>query len=237
MPETLFRFKEFEVSQEQCAMKINTDGVLLGAWVDVAKKSKVLDIGTGSGVIAMMLAQRCASAKVVGVEVDESSCTEASANMAACPWCDSLVAVQESIQDYARTTRDQFDLIVSNPPFFTGGTLSSTQMKTDVRHTTKLPHTDLLRAAFSLLTPDGDFSVILPHIEGLRFIELAEQSRLYANRITEVTSLPEKPIERLLINFTKIASECKTDRLAIRKSPEQFSDDYVELTRPFYLKF
>ncbi|MCL4105746.1 UNVERIFIED_CONTAM: hypothetical protein GTU68_028623 [Idotea baltica] len=217
-------------------MKINTDGVLLGAWVNVEGKKNILDVGTGSGVIAMMLAQRSDADHIVGVEIDDESFIEAKENMSLCQWTDRLEAAHHSIQDFSNDSEEKFDLIVSNPPFFSGGTLSATQEKTDVRHTTKLSHNDLLRAAYSLLSKDGDFSVVLPHIEGLRFIELAEQYRFYCCNITEVRSFPEKQIERLLLNFRKETSELIKGELSIRKAKDEYSDAYIGLTKDFYLK-
>ncbi|WP_235298895.1 tRNA1(Val) (adenine(37)-N6)-methyltransferase [Portibacter marinus] len=238
MPETLFRFKKFEVKQEDCAMKINTDGVLLGAWVDVDHKSNILDIGSGSGVIAMMLAQRTHDALITGVEIDQKSFEEARHNMNASPWAERLRVCCTSIQNFSEVDQSsQYDLIVSNPPFFSGGTLSATQEKTDVRHTTKLSHSDLLRSSFSLLNDEGCFSVILPYLEGLRFIELAEQYRLHCGRITEVRSFPDQPIERLLLTFKKHKTTWQKSTLAIRIEPKIFSEEYKKLTKDFYLKF
>jgi tRNA1Val (adenine37-N6)-methyltransferase len=237
MPETLFRFKRFKVSQKECAMKINTDGVLLGAWADVPTTGHILDVGTGSGVIAMMLAQRSSQSRIVGVEIDENSFYEARANMEVSEWSENLEAVLGSIQEYSKEATNQFDLIVSNPPFFSGGTLSATQKKTDVRHAIKLPHSELLRAAYHLLDENGVFSVVLPYIEGLRFIELAEQYRFFLSQVTEVRSFPDSPVERLLISFRKNQTEVSRDSLSIRDSKKDFSEEYRQLTKDFYLKF
>lgn len=236
MGETLFRFKEFQVQQEKSAMKINTDGVLLGAWVNCDGVESILDIGTGSGVIAMMLAQRSAAKKIVGVEIDKESVLEAAQNMKECQWSTRLQAVHDSIQDYAKTNRSEFDLLVSNPPFFSGGTLSSTQQRSLVKHTVKLSHNDLLRSAFSLLKPDGEFCVVLPYIEGLRLVELAEQSRLYLNRICEVHSFKDSPVERLLLAFKKSKESLLKESLVIRANKDEFTEAYCALTRDFYLK-
>lgn len=237
MAERLFRFKEFEIAQEKCAMKINTDGVLLGAWVAAEGKQRILDIGMGSGVIAMMLAQRSEDSKIVGVEIDQDSYEEAKQNMQGCSWEDRLIPVHASIQDFTFETDDTFDLIVSNPPFFTGGTLSATQEKTVVRHSVKLPHGELLRSAYSLLDKDGDFAVVLPHIEGLRFIEMAEQCRFYCTKITEVFSFPDRPVERLLLNFRKEEADRVEDKLVIRSTQSEYTAEYKDLTKNFYLKF
>lgn len=237
MSETLFRFKKFQVSQKFCAMKINTDGVLLGAWAEAPVSGHVLDVGTGSGVIAMMLAQRSKSVKILGIEIDEASYKEAKLNMGSCEWKERLTPIMGSIQDFSRETNEKFDLVVSNPPFFSGGTLSSTQEKTVVRHAVKLPHNELLRAAYRLLKETGDFSVILPHIEGLRFIELAEQYRFFLGRYTEVFSFPEAPVERLLLSFKKQLITVSKNQLFIRDETRAFSSAYRELTKAFYLKF
>ncbi len=236
MSETLFKFKEFKVSQELCAMKINTDGVLLGAWVDCENVNSVLDVGTGSGVIAIMLAQRCEADRIEGIEIDKQSYEEASSNMAESPWKNRLSAICQSIQEYAEGAESDYDLIVSNPPFFSGGTLSSTQKRTLVKHTVKLPHSDLLRAAYKLLSKQGQFSVVLPYIEGLRFIELANQYRLYCSRKCEVSSFKDSPVERLLLTFEKEQKELVEESIYIRKNEKDYSEEYVALTRPFYLK-
>ena len=173
-----FSFKEFTIQQDKCAMKVGTDGILLGAWASVDGVKKALDIGTGSGVIAIMLAQRCKEAEVHAVEVNEAACTQANENMTASPFADRLQAINESIQDYARLTNDTYDLIISNPPFFSGGVFSDNETRAEVRHTIKLPHGDLLVAARNLLEPNGRFCVILPYLEGLRLKERASQVQL-----------------------------------------------------------
>lgn len=236
MSETLFRFKQFQVNQENCGMKINTDGVLLGAWCDVNNALNALDIGTGSGVIALMLAQRSNVAEIVGVEIDNEACQEAAQNMKSSMWANHLSAVNSSIQDYSVASEKTFDLIVSNPPFFSGGTLSSTQKRTNVKHTVKLGHSDLLRASYKLLTEEGRFSVVLPHLEGLRFTELAEQSRLYCTRKCEVTSFPGSSTERLLLEFSKRNYPIENTVMSIRDQEGNYSDTYVQLTKAFYLK-
>ena len=236
MSETLFRFKQFHVNQENCGMKINTDGVLLGAWCDVDDATSALDIGTGSGVIALMLAQRSNAEEIIGVEIDSSASQEAARNMKSSIWANHLSAVNSSIQDFSDSSEKTFDLIVSNPPFFSGGTLSSTQKRTNVKHTVKLGHSDLLRACYKLLTKKGRFSVVLPHLEGLRFIELAEQSRLYCTRKCEVTSFPGSTTERLLLEFSKTNAKTENDTIAIRDLEGNYSNSYIELTKAFYLK-
>ncbi len=233
-----FKFKQFEIAQDQCGMKIGTDGVLLGAWAPLTAEAKnILDIGTGTGVIAIMQAQRCPNAKVVGVEIEEKSAKQATENMNASPYKDRLNVHLGSIQDFARESDQKFDLIISNPPFFSGGTFSQNQTRNDVRHTVKLPNGDLLRCAHQLLAKEGIFSVILPYIEGLRFQEMADQYGFHLSHMTEVKPKVDKSIERLLMAFTKQeVAEVKKNELVIQHDARNdYTEAYIELTKDFYL--
>jgi tRNA1Val (adenine37-N6)-methyltransferase len=233
-----FTFKKFTIKQNHGTMKVNTDGVLLGAWADVENATSILDIGTGTGVIALMLAQRNPTAQIIGVEIDEAASEEAKENVNESIFRDTVKIVHTSIQDFTVNANQAFDVIVSNPPFFTGGTFSANENKAQVRHTIKLPHGDLLHSVNALLTHSGSFCVILPYIEGLRFIELAERSQLYANKITEVRHRKDKSIERLLIKFNKIKTETiKEDLFIMNEDASTYSDKYVQLTKEFYQQF
>jgi tRNA1Val (adenine37-N6)-methyltransferase len=235
-----FQFKQFSIHQENCLMKVGTDGVLLGAWADAQNAASILDIGTGTGVIAIMLAQRSPAEQIVGVEIDEQSYVQARQNMNAAPWNDRLEAVHAPIQDYSKIYHAGFDLIVSNPPFFSGGTFSKDQDRTSVRHTVKLPHGDLLRAVQRLLNPKGRFCVILPYIEGLRFQELAENYMLYPTKKMEVRGKAGKPVERILLQFEKQKKDIvQQPELTIRAASktEEWTGPYKELTADFYLHF
>lgn len=231
-----FLFKQFTVHQDRCAMKIGTDGVLLGAWADVSGAQQLLDIGTGSGVIALMLAQRTATAVVHAVEVDAEAYGQACENVQATPWSGRVNVFHAAIQDFAATSGEQYDLIVSNPPFFSGGTFSASQDRNSVRHTIKLPHGDLLQAVRKLLSPDGSFCVILPLIEGLRFAELAQDYHLICTKITEVRSKTDKPVERLLMQFQRNARPLIQDSLVVqREERNDWTEEYIKLTGAFYL--
>lgn len=233
-----FQFKKFAIEQNDCAMKVGTDGVLLGAWCDVDCAEKALDIGTGSGVIAAMLGQRCPDTIIHGVEIDEVAYLQAKGNFEKAAWADRLTAIQASIQDYAKLSREEYDLIISNPPFFSGGTFSDNQDRNNVRHTVKLGHGDLLIAVRKLLKKDGKFCVILPLIEGLRFQEVAKSYALYCTKITEVKSRPDSSVERLLMQFEKMESESiEKDEMSIyQQKGKKHSAEYIALTKDFYLK-
>lgn len=219
-------------------MKVGTDGVLLGAWADISGVKLALDIGAGSGIIAIMLAQRAPSLLVHAIEIDTDACNQASENMQQSPWAERLSVVESSIQEYAATVDGQpYDLMVSNPPFFSGGVFSQNQDRNSVRHTIKMPHGDLLAAVRNLLAPEGRFCVVLPLIEGLRFCEMARHYHLYCTRQTEVRSKADKPVERLLLQFERKEKQLQSDSIIIQKgNNNDWTEQYIDLMKDFYLK-
>ncbi len=234
----IFKFKQFEIEQIQSAMKVNTDGILLGSWAQLENATHALDIGTGTGLIALMLAQRSENLSVDAIEIDSPSYKEAHLNVMNSKFSDRVSVFHESIQNYSKICTKQYDLIVSNPPFFTGGTMSINENKANVRHTVKLSHIDLLNSVKKLLSQNGFFDIILPYVEGMRFIEIAQHYNLYPHQIVEVKSRSEKPIERCLIRlgFMKI-SNIKTSTLVLSQSPKanDFSAEFVEWVKDFYI--
>ena len=233
-----FQFKQFSIAQDKCAMKVGTDGVLLGAWANAVEAQKILDIGTGTGVIAIMIAQKIKDGIVHAVEIDEAAYLQARENVAQSPFLERLAVFHDSIQDYAKMCEERYDLIVSNPPFFTGGTFSLNQDKTNVRHTVKLSHGDLLQSSRQLLRTDGRFCVILPMLEGLRFIEVARNYHLYCTKVTEVIPKAGKGVERLLIQLELTEKVVERDQLIIQhEDRNDFTEGYKNLTRAFYTIF
>jgi tRNA1Val (adenine37-N6)-methyltransferase len=232
-----FHFKQFTIEQDRCSMKVGTDGILLGAWADVAGVNNILDIGTGTGVIAIMLAQRALQAEIHAVEIDEAAWSQALDNMKNAPWADRLHAHLDAIQHFVKKTSLRFDLVVSNPPFFSGGTLSNSQDKTSVRHTIKLPHGDLLAAVRTLLTPDGRFCVVLPYLEGLRFREMANSYHLFCTKMTDIKPKEGKAVERLLLQFERSVKRLEKDELVIQNGGvNEWTEEFRALTGEFYLK-
>lgn len=236
-----FDFQQFSIRQDRCAMKVGTDGVLLGAWVPVEGAKSMLDIGAGTGLISLMLAQRSQEAKVTAVEVDEDAASQAIENAAASPFASQIVVEQQSIQDFSRQHVGPFDLIVSNPPFFSGGVISEQEGRASVRHTVKLSHQDLLRSVQKLLTKEGSFCLILPWLEGLRFQELAASYQLNTHRVVKVSPNPEKSPNRLLLQLKKSPtpeqgpemSELSIYAYAGPDAPR--SAEYAALTAYFFL--
>lgn len=234
-----FQFKQFVVEQDLCAMKVGTDGIMLGAWADVDHAGKVLDIGTGTGVIALMLAQRVEGASIHAIDIDEVACGQAGENFQAAPWKEQLLVIKEAIQDYARTTRTTYDLIVSNPPFFSGGTFGMREERAIARQTVRMPHGDLLIAVRSLLAEKGRFCLVLPYLEGLRFQERAEEYHLFCTKVTEVKPVPDAPVNRLLMQFEQENKPVVTDQLVIRENEAEasYTAGYRALLKDFLLKF
>ena len=235
----IFFCKEFQVIQEVNKMKVNTDAMLLGAWSSVKGKNSIIDIGTGTGIIALMLAQRNPVARILGIEIEQGSASEAKRNFEGSVWSENLDIQCQSIQEFSRESNEKYDLLVSNPPFFTGGTLSLNENKNNVKHTTRLSHGDLLISVSRLMKKGGHFDVILPYIEGERFIELARRYNLFPERITEVRSRVSTSIERLLISFTDRIFEVERETLIMFKEgvDRDPTDQYRDLLGSFYLKY
>jgi len=232
-----FNFKQFKIEHDQCAFKVGTDGVLLGAWVNVEGASLALDIGTGSGLIAMMLAQRNLDLNIEAVEFDEASFVQAQKNMQNCLWHKQLKIFHQRIQDFGKEKQEQFDLIVSNPPYFNNGTVAPKITKQNARHTATLSHEELLKAVVFLMHPKGKFSVVLPYEEGTIFQKLAKTYQLFCTNKVTVQSMPNKPIERLLMQFEKVESPTKTTNLIIQNTKQRhdYTEEYVALTKDFYM--
>jgi len=240
MSQNTFAFKQFTIVQDKCAMKVGTDAVLLGAWVKTYGVRKALDIGTGTGVIALMLAQK-SGAHIDAIDIDPEAVSEARDNVRNSPWKERVHVQNISLQDFSKITDEQYDLIVSNPPYFVDSLPSSEANRTAARHTVLLSFEDLIAGAKKLLNKEGKLYVILPVREGEQFIQLAASRGLHLRRITRVKSTPDKIEKRWMMQFGFQGKPQISDSvLVMEKDPHvrhSYTDEYKELTKEYYLQF
>jgi tRNA1Val (adenine37-N6)-methyltransferase len=218
-------------------MKVNTDGVLLGAWASAANARRILDAGAGTGVIALMLAQRNAGALIDAVEIDEPSAQQARENVQRSPWGQRIRVYAQSFQSFAAQSAERYDLVVSNPPYFTNALLPPSETRRLARHTGGLPHEALLSGAKKILQPGGALCVVLPLSEGTAFIAQAAGQQLFCTRRTTVFSHAGKPPKRLLLHFSATPAGWQEDTLVIHRNDGGYTPEYKTLTGAFYLKF
>jgi tRNA1Val (adenine37-N6)-methyltransferase len=230
-----FQFKHFSITQENTAMKVGTDGVLLGAW-SKAINGNTLDIGTGTGLIALMLAQRTKTALIDAIEIDEAASKEALENFKNSNWWDRLTIINKPLQNY--TAQKKYNSIVSNPPFFIDATKAPETNRNTARHTDSLSFAELIKSAKSLLARDGVFSLILPVDEAEQFIKMAFEAQLHLNRKCLVKPNPTKAAKRVLMEFSFNKSTLLEGELTIETTKRHvYTEEYISLTKEFYLKF
>lgn len=231
-----FHFKHFSVAQDRCTHKVGTDGVLLGAWVKLTETDNhILDVGTGSGLIALMLAQRgTPGTKIDAIDIAPADIQQARENVSRSPWPERITVHHTAVQDFIPVNR--YELIVSNPPYFERSLLPPDKLRTIARHTHNLPFPEFLSHASRLLAEKGRLAVILPYSEGLKVTDLAQNEDLHVVRKTEFRSRAEKPVERLLIEFSREKHEAEKSELVLYAKGNAWSQDYKRLTREFYLK-
>lgn len=229
-----FRFKQFEVWHDRCAQKVGTDGVLLGAWAQVEGCDSILDIGTGSGLIALMMAQRAPKAQVVGVEIDADAAQQARENVVRSPFRERIQIVQSDVRDYESTVA--FDCIVCNPPFFVEETLPDDSQRAMARHTALLDFSDLIKAVSRLMTPDGMFTVILPISCANEFVNQCFMNGMFLVRQCQITTVSTKPPKRVMLAFSKTKrGDNSYETLVLQERDGSRSEAYQRLTKDFYL--
>ena len=234
----MFSFKKFSIEQDRCAMKVGTDGVLLGAWTPLENNPfSILDIGTGTGIIALMLAQRSHAEQIDALEIDEDTYEQATDNFENSPWNDRLFCFHAALEEFMEEPEDEYDIIVSNPPFFSEDYKSDNSQRNLARFQDAMPFEDLIEAAALLLSENGIFAVIIPFKEEEKFLALAHEYELYPLKITRVKGTPTSEIKRSLLAFSRNEnSEFPIDELIIETARHQYTPEYIELTKDFYLK-
>jgi tRNA1Val (adenine37-N6)-methyltransferase len=233
-----FQFKQFRIVQEKSAMKVGMEGVLLGAWTDVSDAECILDIGTGTGLISLMLAQKNPSAQIDAIEIDREACEEAFFNVQESKWNDRIHVFCQSFQEFSTVTEKKYDLIVSNPPFFGPGLKAPAKNRAQARHSDALPLDKLISGAANLLNEKGRMAFVLP-VESFPEIEhLAGLNRLFISRICRIKPNPQKPVFRILIELTKLDGVIQESEFMIEfETHHDYTPEYKSLTKDFYLKF
>lgn len=230
-----FRFKNFVVQHHLAAMKVGTDAVLLGSWIDIPKNAIALDIGTGSGLIALMLAQRNCS-KIMAIDIHEGSIINARENFRNSPWNTKLKAQQISFQEFWQKAPNSFELIVSNPPFFQND-LPSISRNTEARHASSLNFNELIEGCIHLLNNEGIFGLILPSTEAGIFTQKAEKEGLYLIKRMRIQPKRSKKENRQMLCFSKSKEGLQEENLCIREEDNTYTQGYKTRTASFYLNF
>lgn len=235
----LFSFKQFSIKQDRTAMKVGTDGVLLGSWAPISHNPfSILDIGAGTGIIALMLAQRSNAEQIDALEIDEDAYEQAVENFEASPWADRLFCFHAGLDEFIDEPEDEYDLIVSNPPFYSEDYKSENEQRDLARFQDAMPFEEIVEAADLLLSENGILALIIPFKEEEKFIALAKETELYPLKITRVKGTPKSEIKRSLLAFSRNkVSEIEIDELVIKIDRHVYTPEYIELTKDFYLKF
>jgi len=233
-----FTFKQFFVAHDRCAMKVGTDGVLLGAWAPVDHVSRILDIGTGTGLVALMLAQRTKDGVCVdAVELECAAALQAGENFAESPWNSRLSVFAQDINDFALDAPNKYDLIVSNPPYFETAVACRNEARNAARYTETLTHRALLECANSLLSSNGTFCVVLPYDIGLSFEKAAQDLGWHTQARLDIRDRPEKPLNRMLLALARQAHLPNYQALALREKLNVYSAEFRALITDFYLNY
>ncbi len=233
---TPFKFKEFSVNQSNSAMKIGTDAVLLGAWVSLKQQPfSILDIGAGTGVLALMLAQRSSAEVIDALEIDAPAYEECVENFEHSPWGDRLFCYHATLEEFFEEIDDVYDMIVCNPPFYAETYKTDNSQRDLARFQDAMPFEHLVESAAKLLSEQGSFSVVIPHKEETHFSTLAKAHGLYPNAILHVKGHPEAPVKRSLITYSRKPSETAYSSLTIELERHVYTEDYINLTKAFYI--
>jgi tRNA1Val (adenine37-N6)-methyltransferase len=238
MSHSTFVFKQFNIQQDKCAMKIGTDAVLIGAWVETKDASSILDIGTGTGIIAIMLAQK-STAKIDAIDMELSAYEQAAENVRFCKWNEQINVHHATFQEYNSRINHKYDLIVSNPPYFVDSSKAHGEERTHARHNDHLPFEELVKGVSKVLQPKGRFCVILPKQEAAQLRAIAERHGLHLSKLLRVKTKADKEAEkRHVMQFEFNPQSFSESTLVIEKDGRhEYTDEYRQLTRDYYISF
>ncbi|MEM1001567.1 MAG: methyltransferase [Bacteroidota bacterium] len=232
-----FRFKQFSINQDRCAMKIGTDGVLLGAWATIDHRPEtVLDIGSGTGVLSLMIAQRTNHAYIEAIEIDAEAYVQCTENFEASPWADRLFCYHASLIEFVEEVDERFDLIICNPPFYDGSYKTDEASRNMARFQDAMPFEHLIYAVQNLLADKGIFAVIIPSKEEATFIEIARNAGLFLSRKCGVKGSTKSLEKRALLELTKTENIPVSEMLIIETDRHLYTTEYKALVQDFYLK-
>ena len=230
-----FRFKQFAVTQGRCAMKVNTDGVLLGAWADVAEANNILDIGTGTGVIAMMMAQRNSAAQIDAIDIDKEAFKQSTLNFNATPWSERLHPFQSSLQSF--NPEKKYDVVISNPPYFINDYTSENKQINVAKHGVELSYEELVSGIYRLLSDDGKAFLVLPAFNLAIFEAIAQKGNLFITKRDDVIAVSGKQPYVTLLKLEKVPKAYSIGLIQIQYPDNTFTEQYKSITKDFYLKF
>ena len=232
-----FQFKELTIQQKSAAMKVGTDSILLGSWVQLKNEESILDIGAGTGLLSLMLAQRSDAEIIDAVEIEPNAFEEAIGNFENSPWGDRLFCYHSSIQDFALEIEDKYDLIIANPPYFEPYKNKAISAKSTARQTQLLDYKTLLKSSKFLLSKTGTCAFIIPFDKEVYFIELAQNKGLFPQRITHIKDTKTAKYKRSLLQFGLEKAGYDTTILILKNENKSYSKDFIALTKDFYLNF
>ncbi len=234
MANNYFQFKQFTIFQDRCAMKVGTDGVLLGAWATHPYPRRILDIGSGTGLISLMLAQRFSNAVIDGVEIHDEAALQARENIDRTEWSSRINIYQKDFLQFEN--KSKYNLIVSNPPFFENSLEAPDLHRCNARHTSSLSLESLISGAKEKLTPDGKITLVLPcnRLEHLK--EICTYEKLYFEKLLWIKTTPKKSAKRVLITFSSKKNKIDESEMIVELQRHVYSEEYIALTKDFYLR-
>lgn len=235
-----FYFKEFSIDQDKTAMKVGTDAVILGAWCSLETyPDSILDVGSGTGIVALMMAQRSDALTIDAIEIDPNAYEQSIANFEKSDWSDRLFCYHSSFQDFSEEMKEEeqeYDLIISNPPFYNDSFETKDTSRNIARFTSSMSFIDLLEGVSKLLSNSGIFTTIIPFKEEQFFIKLANKNNLFLNRVCRVKGTDNSEIKRTMLEFSLHQKKVEETTLVIEKTRHEYTKEYVNLTKDFYLK-